>query len=287
MNASPLGRGLGSLIPDQKTAAGRPLQQEPQGPIQRLPITAIAANPNQPRGAISHESIEELVRSIREHGILQPLVVTPKNGGYELIAGERRYRAATIVGLQTIPVVVREASQQEQLELGLVENLQRTDLNPLEEANAYQRLVDEFNMTQEQIARRVGKSRSYVANTLRLRALPAEVKQAILGGKISEGHAKVLLSFEAANDQLAFLRKILEQGLSVRESEAVVHARRGTAKLKRGSADPVIQGHEETLQRALGTKVSIRRAGKGGKIIIEFYSREELASLLQQLTTMD
>lgn len=284
MSASnPLGRGLGSLIPLQtKTPSTK---EDPTREIHRLPLGKVRPNPRQPRTTMVHSDLEELIESVREHGILQPLVVTPKNQDYEIIAGERRFQAAKIVGLKTLPVIIRDVDEQEQLELALVENLQRQDLNPLEEAEAYQRLVDEFNMTQEQVAKRVGKSRSYVANTLRLRTLPDEVKKAILDKKITEGHAKVLLSMETPKEQLDFLHAMLQQKFTVRASEAYVASKRGTkplASLK--NVDPNLQAQEEALQRILGTKVTLKRTGKGGSITIEFYSTEEMSALIEQLT---
>lgn len=275
--SAPLGRGLGSLIPN-RTGEGAPNGSHPQ----RLSVDRIRVNPRQPRSTITHAGLEELVESVREHGILQPLVVTPKGRDYELIAGERRFQAAKIVGLKTVPVIIRDATEQEQLELALVENLQRQDLNPLEESAAYQKLVDEFNMTQEQVAKRVGKSRSYVANTLRLQSLPDEAKKAILDGKLTEGHAKVLLSLHSRDEQLLVLAQILRQGLTVRASE-ILAARHGAARKSHPARkDPQLASDEDALRRALGTKVSIQQSGAGGKVIIEFYSREELQHFIER-----
>lgn len=279
---SRLGRGLGSLIPMKEKDASN---DAPFGSVQRIPITQLQVNPRQPRGTIEHSGLEELIASIREHGILQPLIVTPsKSGGYELIAGERRFQAAKILGLKTLPVVVREATLQQQLELALVENIQRKDLNPMEEAVAFQKLMDEFNLTQEAIAKRVGKSRSHIANTVRLLTLPEEVKKAILDGKITEGHAKVILSLETPAEQLALLERIITQGLSVRAGEAAAGLRRRGRTARSSDKDPNLRSHEETLRRALGTKVTIERQGQHGRILIEFYSAEELAALIKHLT---
>lgn len=275
--SAPLGRGLGSLIPNR---TGEDASNVPHP--QRLSVSRIRVNPRQPRSTITHAGLEELVESVREHGILQPLVVTPKGRDFELIAGERRFQAAKIVGLKTIPVVIRDATEQEQLELALVENLQRQDLNPLEESAAYQQLVDEFNLTQEQVAKRVGKSRSYVANTLRLQSLPDEVKKAILDGKLTEGHAKVLLSLHSREEQLTVLAQILRQGLTVRASEALATRHGAARKAPPVGKDPQLASDEDALRRALGTKVSIQRSGAGGKVIIEFYSREELQHFIER-----
>lgn len=275
--SAPLGRGLGSLIPNR---AGQDAGNVPHP--QRLSVDRIRVNPRQPRSTITHAGLEELVESVREHGILQPLVVTPKGRDFELIAGERRFQAAKIIGLKTIPVVIRDATEQEQLELALVENLQRQDLNPLEESAAYQQLVDEFNLTQEQVAKRVGKSRSYVANTLRLQSLPDEVKKAILDGKLTEGHAKVLLSLHSREEQLTVLAQILRQGLTVRASEALATRHGAARKAPPAGKDPQLASDEDALRRALGTKVSIQRSGAGGKVIIEFYSREELQHFIER-----
>ncbi len=284
MITSPLGRGLGSLIPHKTQNVTPQPPQRSDGSMRTLPIAVLAPNPDQPRSFVSEEGLEELAASIREHGILQPLIVTPQGEFYSIIAGERRYQAAQRAGLQMVPVIIREAGEQERLELGLVENLQRQDLNALEEAEAYQRLADEFTMTQERIAQRVGKSRSYVANTMRLRGLPQDAKEAIRKGLISEGHAKVLLSLESDAEQLAFLNTVINQKLSVRASEAVAKARGARRRRMDGIADPNLQGHADALQRRFGTKVFIRSAGDQGKIIIEFYSREELVALVGQLT---
>lgn len=283
MTTTPLGRGLGSLIPMQVLQDQQAI--DPHAPIHRLPVTRIRANPKQPRSTISHDTLEELIESVKEHGILQPLVVTSKGRDYEIIAGERRYQAAKIAGLKTVPVIIRDVGEQEQLELALVENLQRQDLNPLEEAGAYQRLLDEFNLTQEQIAKRVGKSRSYVANTVRLRLLPPEVKKAIADGKITEGHAKVLLSLATPEEQLVVLANILRHGLTVRASEGIVQKSRSPRPgRKRSSTNPEQLALEDLLRQRLGTKVQIHKSGEHGTIVIEFFSLEELHSLVQQLT---
>lgn len=281
--SSRIGRGLGSLIPIR--GGGAVSASDRHGIVQRIPLSQLRTNPRQPRGTIEQDSLEELISSIREHGILQPLVVTPKDGSYELIAGERRFQAAKILGLKTVPVIVREATEQQQLELALVENLQRKNLNPLEEAVAFQKLLDEFNLTQEAIAKRVGKSRSHIGNTLRLLTLPQEVKKAILDAKITEGHAKAILSLETPAEQLQLLERIIAHGLSVRAGEALASAgRRSRRPTKTSQPDAALRAQEDSLRQALGTKVTIERHGSRGKIVIEFFSREELQALIRQLT---
>ncbi len=282
MPSSPLGRGLGSLIPG--AVGTTTTSPSVSAGVHRIPLSSVRPNPRQPRSHISHEGLEELITSVKEHGILQPLVVTPKGREYEIIAGERRYQAAKMAGLKSLPVIIRDVTEQQQLELSLVENLQREDLNPLEEAEAYQRLLDEFNLTQEDVAKRVGKSRSYVANTLRLRNLPEEAKKAILNGRISAGHAKVMLSLATPEEQHAFLERILKEGLTVRASEVLAQRHQRPKASRRTATSNPLQSEEEALQRALGTKVSIQLSGGQGKIIITFFSREELTALLHHLT---
>lgn len=241
----------------------------------------IVTNPHQPRKTIDHAALEDLINSIREHGIVQPLVVTKKASGYQLIAGERRLRSAQILGLKTVPVVVRDATTQQQLELAIVENVQRKDLNPMERANAYQKLIDEFGLTQDQVAKRVGKSRVTVANTLRLLDLPAEVQQAISDGKITEGHAKVIASAPSSKEQLQLLKDILEHNLTVRGGATLA---KGVAQTKRSRpANPDFVAAEDELRNIFGTRVRIDRRGKAGTITIEFYSAEEFRTLLERL----
>ncbi len=293
MTSSPLGRGLGSLISNRQVP---PISYSPgttnvppahEG-VHTIPLADVRTNPNQPRSSIAQEGLAELIASVKAHGILQPLVVMRKNGGYEIIAGERRYQAAKAAGLTTLPVMIRDVNKQQQLELALVENLQREDLNPLEEAEAYQRLVDEFNATQEQVAKQVGKSRSYVANSLRLRNLPESAKQAILQGALSAGHAKLLLSVDDPAEQRRLLEEMLQKQLSVRASEALVRIRHSSKKAKRhATGDPDLRANELALQQALGTKVAIHKNKDGGSITITYYSREELNALIQQLTSTD
>lgn len=286
MTSSPLGRGLGSLI-SSKPQTGTAIPSPHDG-VHKVPLADVTPNMKQPRSSFPQEGLDELISSVKEHGILQPLVVMPKNGGYEIIAGERRYKAAKAAGLTMVPVIIRDVTKQGQLELGLVENLQREDLNPLEEAEAYQRLVDEFNLTQEQVAKRVGKSRSYVANAQRLRNLPEDAKQAILEGAITAGHAKLLLSVDDPNEQHKLLQEMLQQRLSVRASEALVRVRHASKQGKKKAAgDPDLRANERIVQQALGTKVAIHANGDGGTITITFYSREELNAIIKHITSHD
>jgi ParB family chromosome partitioning protein len=277
---SGLGRGLDALIPGGETTPG-------EGGAREVPVADVRPNPRQPRREMRHSELEELTASIREHGVLQPLVVSPApdGRGYLLIAGERRLQAARLAGLKSVPVVVRLADERQGLELALVENLQREDLDPLEAAEGYRQLVEDFGLTHEEVARRVGKSRPSVSNTLRLLKLPATVRQSLASGKLSEGHARALLALPNSQAQLAAAQTILKRGLSVRQTEELVQRlmgqRRRTPATRRRS--PEEADLEEQLRRALGTKVNLRRGGKGGSILIHFYSDEELESLMNRL----
>jgi ParB family chromosome partitioning protein len=263
-----LGKGLEALIP---SAPG----------VNEVSVDSIVPNPKQPRQMLDHEALEELATSIREQGVVQPLVVTKVEGGYQLLVGERRWRAAKLAGLEVVPVVVRDVSPQQMLELALVENLQREDLNPLEAASAYNHLLEEFDMTQQQVADRVGKNRVTVTNTLRLLKLPTEVKEALLQGKITEGHARAMLSLRSEKAQLQVLRAVLKSGLSVRQTEEMV--RRLTEEQEHKASAPVkppeLQALEDKFRQALGTKVNLTRGSKGGRLVIYFYSEEELQGI--------
>src|SRR5690606_19303046 len=249
----------------------------------------IEPNPYQPRRHFDPESLAELAASIKEHGVLQPLLVRRKGSGYQLIAGERRWRAAQQAGLRTVPVVVKELDDRTIMEIALVENLQREDLNPIEEAEAYQRLITEFNLTQEEVAKAVGKSRSAVANTLRLLNLPEAVQKLVTNGQLTMGHARALLSLEQPEQQLYLSEKIIKEHLTVRETEELVRQallsgvsrETSTGEKKRQPVrqrlDPNLQAIVEDMTRLFGTKVRIKSSGERGKIEIEFYSQEELA----------
>ncbi len=281
-----LGRGLDALIPPQRT--------EPRATsgVQTIEIERIVPNPRQPRERFTHEALRELADSIQAHGIIQPLVVTQLRGAdneplprYQLIAGERRWQASRLAGLAAVPVVVREATPQQMLELALIENIQRADLNPLEEAAAYRHLMDDFHLTQEQVAERVGKSRVAVANSVRLLKLPEEARRALSEGQISEGHARALLRLENVGEQRALLKRILEEGLSVRQAESLASdeeraPQRREAQTDSKPRDPHARQLEEQFRRALGTKVTLQRhRSGGGRLVIEFFSEEELESI--------
>ncbi len=283
-----LGKGLNSLIPQQKTR--KIIRHETgiangEGRIWDVPITEIVPNSEQPRKEFSHQDLEDLVNSIKKHGILQPLVVTEKtDGGYELIAGERRLRASQIAGLVTVPAIVRSVTQQEKLELALIENIQRQNLNAIEEAFAYRRLMDEFNLTQEEVSEQVGKARSTIANTVRLLDLPEIIQKALVDKKISVGQGKALLSLNNEAEQLDVFKSMLGERMTVREVENVVQSRPGVSRKGSVRRDPNIMASERILEEALGTKVHITQKGERGKIEIEYYSQEDLKRLLNQLS---
>jgi ParB family chromosome partitioning protein len=266
-----LGRGLGALIP---SAYGS--EEAPHDSV--VPLAAIRLNPMQPRQAFADEGIEKLAESIRQKGILQPLLVRRSNGGYELIAGERRLRAAQRLGMGEVPVLVRDASDGEMLEMALIENIQREDLNPLEEARAYRRLVEEFQLTQEDIAARVGKDRSTIANTMRLLQLPPELQSQIERGALSAGHARALAAAPSAAMKIQWAQEVIAQGLTVRQTEHLVKRR------VRPPAAPEVAAAEQRLTEHLGTRVRVLHGRNGaGRIEIEYYSLEELNGLLDRL----
>jgi len=277
-----LGRGLSSLIPPKKRKSEIIALIDEEEKILKVKTGEIEANPFQPRKRINHEELEDLINSIKEHGILQPLILSRSRKGYTLIAGERRLKAAKILGLKKVPAIIRDATSQEKLELALVENLQRKNLNPLEEAFAFQKLVDEFNLTQEQIAKKIGKSREAVSNTLRILSLPLEIQKGIAEEKITEGHAKAILSLPDKKQQIKLFKKIVKQNLSVRQTEDFS---RGLKKSKKysGPAEPEVIEKEDLLRSELGTRVKIDKKGHRGKIIIEFYSEEELNSIVKKI----
>lgn len=268
-----LGRGLESLIPTGEEALTG---------VREVPVERITPNPWQPRRGMQEAALQELAASIREHGLIQPLIVTQTSNGYQLVTGERRWRAAQMAGLRTVPVIVKEVSERDKLELALVENLQRADLNPLEEAMAYQQLSEEFGLTQAQIAQRVGKSRAAVANAMRLLRLPDGVKRALVEGEISEGHARALLPLEDEALQMEVVQRIRREGLNVRQVESLVR-RLVAAPPETHSAEvrrpPEFVALENEFREALGTKVRLIREGQGGRLIIYFYSDEELQAL--------
>lgn len=278
--------GLGSLIPGAElTVPAAPASKG--GPI-FVPLSAIAVNPYQPRRVFAPEALEELADSIRQHGILQPLTVRKRGeSGYELIAGERRLQASRKAGLAEVPVIIRECSDKDMLELALVENLQREDLNAMEAAQSYQQLIAEFGLSQGEVAERVGKSRSAVANTLRLLALPSPIQQAVSEGAISEGHARALLAAENAERQMALLAEIRTKGLSVRAIEAAVSAKPPVSIRRKPKAtekkDANLQQVESELQNTLGTKVRFKEGStpQKGTIEIEYYNADDLERIYE------
>jgi ParB family chromosome partitioning protein len=278
---SGLGRGLDSLIPRAGPGIGE------------IPLASIQPNPHQPRHHLDPDELTALAESIREHGVIEPIVVTRADdgSGYVLIAGERRWTAARQAGLTQIPAVVKEATPRQMLELALVENVQRSDLNPLEEAAAYQQLISDFGLTQDEVARRVGRSRSTVANSVRLLGLPETIRAALASGEITEGHARALLGAKDDDALRAVYLDVIARGLNVRQTEELVRRERLPAALPTGrtvtpspSADPEARQIEAMFREALGTKVEVNRSGAGGRLVIYFYGDEQLQSIYESLT---
>ena len=273
-----LGRGLASLIPQRSPGQGGAIE---------VAIARVRSNPHQPRKRFDEDGLASLTQSIAEHGVLQPILVTETVDGYQLVAGERRLRAAQAAGLERIPAVVRQLADRDQLELALVENLQREDLDPLETADAYRQLIDEFGFSQDDVANRVGRARSTVANTLRLLELAPGVQGAVADGRLTEGHGRALGGLPPEL-QDRVLDSVLGKELSVRQTEELVRRLREPKPEPAGPAaravDPDLERVEEDLRRALGTKVSLARSRRGGRIVIEYYSDEELGRLYERLT---
>lgn len=283
-----LGKGLGSLIPNAKTTTPKKevvdlvSQQER---VWHIPLSEIVPNTHQPRQQFSHDELEDLVSSIKEHGVIQPVLVSEReDGGYELIAGERRFRASGIAGLPTIPAMVRTTTLQEKLEIALIENIQRQNLNPIECAFSYRRLIDEFGLTQEDVSKKVGKSRSSIANTLRLLDLPDEIQRALIDGEFSEGKARALLSLKDEKEQLSVFASMQGKQMSVRDVESVVENKGPASRKGSVRRDPNVMAQERMLEERLGSKVRIAQKGDHGTITIEFHSREELKHLLDILS---
>src|SRR5712691_4849253 len=276
MKRKALGKGLSALLPDPEppSAEEATLHVSPD---------RLEANPFQPRTVMEPARLEELAASIRESGMIQPLLVRRAGGRYQLIAGERRWRAAQLLGLATVPVVIRDVPDDRLLELALVENIQREELSPLEEAQAFQRLHDEFRLTQEDVARKVGRDRSTIANTLRLLRLPAEVREMIAGGRLDAGHGRALLALERVEDQLALAREAARKGLSVREVERRVALQRAPRPRRSGHRDPNTRAAEERLRAALGTRVQIVRRGRSGTLRVGFATEAELQRIYELL----
>ena len=274
-----LGRGLGALIPQKPDAV------PPPAGLAHVPVEQISPNPYQPRKTFNEASIEELARSVREHGIVQPLVVTRAGDRYKLIAGERRFRAAQRAGLRTVPVVIKEMVQEgDALQIALIENIQREDLNPMEEATAYHQLHEEFGLTQEEISRRVGKERSTVANFLRLLKLPENVKKLLAAGQLSMGHARALLAVDSAKKQEQLADRVVRRNLSVRQTEMLASDKSPKGEKKEKDKDVFTRDAEERLTRALRTRVEIDRKRRGGVIRIRFSSEDDLIRLYDDLS---
>ncbi len=308
MKKSGLGRGLGSLIPkrnsfqqlnqtgntdvnieakDMSALPSGKQKKTQQAPISQgalhISVNEIEANPYQPRESFKESDLSDLTASIMEHGVLQPLIVTKKDdGGYELIAGERRLRASKLAGLKDIPVIVKEVDNFGKLQLAIIENIQRADLNPIEEAKSFEKLAEEFDMTHEEIAKKVGKSRSFISNTLRLLHLPQEIKNAISDGKLNASQSRSLVALEG-KEQKKLFNRIIGNKMTAREVEneaRKVSVQKHTRVVKK---DPIIAAKEEQIQRALGTKVSIKKKGYGGQVVVDFYSDEELNSIINKI----
>ncbi|MCK9379234.1 MAG: ParB/RepB/Spo0J family partition protein [Candidatus Moranbacteria bacterium] len=295
-----LGRGLASLIPQKnKTSENGPdfslngniidESRDENGSglgndLNEISIEKIQANPYQPRTNFDQEKLAELAKSIKNHGIIQPLIVSRQGDGFELIAGERRFQAAKLAGLEKVPVVIRQIDDKQKLEMAIIENVQRHNLNPIEEARAYKRLMDDFQMNQEEVAERMGKNRSSVANKLRLLQLPVEAQKALVEGRITEGHAKALLAVDSQEKQLMLLGMILKNNLTVRQSESKSQEITVKTHNRKMKVDPETKNLENRLADFFGTKVKIKSAGaSGGKILIEYYSDEELDGILEKV----
>lgn len=278
MSRKALGRGLRALIPEAEGF---------EAAVRLIPVDQIVRNPDQPRKHFAEDQLNELKESILAHGVLEPVIVRPVEGRYELVVGERRWRAAQLAGLETIPAAVRTLTDKETMELALVENLQREDLNPIEEAEAYKRLMDEFGLTQEQVAERVGKKRSTIANRLRLLDMEAELVAEVAAGRLSAGHAKALLSLESSRERLEVARRAIEEGWSVRAVEEYSQKRPKKPSpprrpvVRTPTRDPLIIDVEERLQRSLGTKVRVVRQGQRGRIEIDYYSQDDMERILE------
>lgn len=275
---SALGKGLGALIPE----IDKTVPEENMNSVKEIDINHIYPNEEQPRKNFDDEKLNLLAQSIRDHGIIQPVLVKKEGEYYKIIAGERRWRAARIAGLKKIPVIEKELSETETMEISLIENLQREDLNPIEEAIAYKKLIDEFGFTQEKIASRIGKSRPAIANSLRLLNLDSKVMEYLIDGTLSEGHGRVLVSIDDKKLQYELAKKIIDENLNVRQTEKLISSLQN--KNKKSKAKPkkeiFIKDIEERLKHILGTKVTINKGRKKGKIEIEYYSDEDLERII-------
>ncbi len=280
-----LGRGLGSLIPQKNDPVVSQAQQSSsnEADVLRVSPDAIIANPSQPRTRFNDAELSELVQSVREYGIIQPLVVTKTANGYELIAGERRLRAARLVGLKEVPIVIRAADKQEKLEIALIENIQREDLNAVELALGYKKLADEFNLNQEQLAKKLGKSRPVVTNTLRILQLPQLIQEALINGEITEGHAKILVGLDSEQKQFELFNRIKTRHLNV-DSTLTEARRMGGTKQARVQINYADKDKEMRLRQFFGAKSEIKRVRKGGEVIVHFTSDEELEEIIKKVS---
>jgi ParB family chromosome partitioning protein len=294
--AGPKGRGLGkgleALFNDVEINAhesGNP--SENQEGILFLDINDIKPNSQQPRKSFPEEKIEELARSIETHGIIQPIMVRPSGEGYEIVAGERRWRAARRASLKQVPCIIRELSEEQNMLISIIENMQREDLNPMEEAEALNQMITKYGLTQEEVSKSVGKSRPYITNALRLLKLPEEIRELVMNGELTSGHARAIVGVKEEKNQIHLAKKVVKEGLSVRETEALAnqenegHDKKKT-KPKSRAKNREITDMEEELKTALGTKVAISHGTRRGKIEIEYYSREELERLLEMLLSL-
>lgn len=281
MKKSSLGTGLSSLIPERtkRFSEGKGVSANKENEVLKISVDSIVPNPHQPRYYFDGENLKDLAESIREHGVVQPIIVTRlADGKYELIAGERRLRASKLIGNREIPVIVRQADEQEKLELAIIENVQRHDLNAIEEAKAYKRLKDEFSLTQEEIGKKLGKGRVAVANTMRLLELPVEIQRGIIENKITEGHARAILGLPNSEKQRALYELVLKGKMTVRDTENKVREINNpitARKMSVADINPEIQDLENRLEQNLGTKIQIKKKGNTGKIMIDFFSEEE------------
>ncbi|MBI3003122.1 MAG: ParB/RepB/Spo0J family partition protein [candidate division NC10 bacterium] len=272
-----LGRGLEALIPAAV--------QEERG-IKQIPLDAIRSSAHQPRKVFDDNKLKELSASIRSHGVLAPIILRQTQDGYELVAGERRFRAARMAGIPSIPAIIKEVSDGEMLELALIENVQREDLNPIEEADVYRRLTEEFGLSQDEVARRVGRDRSSVANALRLLRLPTRIQDDLKAGTLTAGHARALLALEAASEQLRLREQIVRRGLTVRAAEGLVRRLKAqpiTTRVAAGRLSPSLRALEDRLRQQLMTKVAIVPAGRGGRIELHYFSDEDLTRLVEAI----
>lgn len=284
-----LGKGLEALIPGMETAENDTSVDNISGKVSDIPVEKIKPNPFQPRQMFDSGKLAELVESIKEGGLIQPLVVRPNGEIFELIVGERRFRAIKKLGWQNAPAIIMESASNETImELALIENIQREDLNPIEEASAYNRLMVECNISQADLAAKVGKDRSSVANSVRLLSLPEKVRQLLSDGKISAGHARAILAVDGASEKISLAEKCVSNSLSVRDLEKIVYSEKHSRKNRKAALkSPQMESIEESLKRKFATKVSINQKRKGGRIIIEYYSVDELNRLLEIFGVME